>query len=74
MRRLFFATVIMQKVERNRVDTKPVMSLLWGTDLSEVEKDAAFSASATCPDMKVVQSQAVQVPDDVIREAAAELA
>ena len=73
MRKLYAATVMMQKVEGNRVDTKPVLSLLWGSSLDEAKKDAAFSASVTLPDMKVIETQAVQVPDDVIRTAASEL-
>jgi hypothetical protein len=73
MRKLYAATVMMQKIEGNRVDTKPVLSLLWGTSLDEVKKDASSSASAALPDMKVIETQAVQVPDDVIRTAAGEL-
>jgi hypothetical protein len=73
MRKLYAATVMMQKIEGNRVDTKPVLSLLWGTDIGEVKKDAAFSASVTLPDMKVIETQAVQIPDAIILEAAANL-
>lgn len=73
MRKLYAATVMMQKVEGNRVNTRPVLSLLWGTSLDEAKKDATSSAAATLPDMDVIETQAVQVPDAVILQAATDL-
>jgi hypothetical protein len=73
MRKLYAAIVMMQKVEGPRVDTRPVLSVLWGTDLIGARLDAERSARDALPNMNLIETQAVQIPDDVIREAYAEL-
>ncbi len=73
MRKLYAATVMMQKVEGNRVDTRPVLSVVWGTSLEGAKHDAEQSARDALPHMKVIETQAVLIPDEVIRAAAADL-
>ena len=73
MTKLYAASVLMQKVEGPRLNTKSVLSVVRGVNLDEAKEDAEKSARAALPDMKVIEVLAVQVPDSEILAAAAEL-